>query len=210
MANIGHIEALTPKIDSSMNVLDIGPADGDIGYLFESLGCAVDFLDNAGTNYNDCRGIKCLKTELKSPANILEKDVDWQFVLQRQYDLAIALGIFYHLRNPMSFLMRLALHSQYLLLSTRVCQMDAVGNRIADQPLVYFLDTRESNDDPTNYWIFTQVSLKRVLKRSGWNMVNSVSIGETRNSDPIKRDERMFVYCQRVPNWVDLTKHHDF
>src|ERR1700694_329376 len=40
------------------SVLDIGAADGDMGFLFQSLGCDVDFLDNAITNFNDCEGFR--------------------------------------------------------------------------------------------------------------------------------------------------------
>lgn len=210
IANVQHLVELKPHINPPMAVLDVGPADGDLGYFFESLGCSVDFLDNAPTNYNDCKGLKALKAAFDSPATIIEQDVDRMFELPRQYDLAIALGIFYHLRNPMAFLMTLALHSQRMLLSTRVCRRTANGEDIEKQPVAYFLECRESNNDPTNYWIFTPVSLQRILKRSGWKLMSSLSVGETHKSDPIKRDERMFVYCERVENWRDLNKHHDF
>lgn len=45
-------------------VLDIGAADGDMGFLLHSLGCDVDFLDNAATNFNDCEGLRRTSTLL--------------------------------------------------------------------------------------------------------------------------------------------------
>lgn len=50
-------------------VLDIGAADGDLGYLFARKGCVVDFLENPQTNYNDCEGIRKLGKLLRFVEN---------------------------------------------------------------------------------------------------------------------------------------------
>src|SRR4051812_42939818 len=53
------------------SVLDVGAGDGDMGYLFQSLGCEVNFLDNAPTNFNDCEGIRRTATILGRPASLI-------------------------------------------------------------------------------------------------------------------------------------------
>jgi hypothetical protein len=126
--------------------------------------------------------------------------------------MAVALGILYHLRNPMAFLITLALHSERLLLSTRIARKTPDGLVISHLPLAYLLGRREANDDPTNYWIFTRPGLERLLLRSGWRTVSAITVGDVVHSNPVdpQYDERMFVYCERVENWKDLTVHHDF
>ena len=219
LANVTHLEPLLPDwiraglLEGFQNqrVLDIGAADGDLGYLFARKGCQVDFLENPQTNYNDCQGIRKLGELLHWRGELIEHDVDRGFALKHQYDLAICLGILYHLRNPMLVLMELAAHAENLVLSTRVCTQFPDGSEIGDWSCAYFLETRESNDDPTNYWAMTPKCLRRVLKRSGWTVVTERIYGAEKSSpvDP-SADARMFVYCKRVPNWRDLGNHHDF
>ena len=217
--NVSHISPLLPQeiigrilSGQHMRILDIGPADGDMGYFMESLGCEVDFLDNTPTNYNKLRGLSALQAALRSHAKIIDQDVDWSFTLPRTYELTLALGLLYHLRNPMHFLMTLALNSEKILLSTRVIQQAPNGLSFANQPVAYLVDTRESGNDSTNYWMFTKEGLRRVLKRCGWLIVDQRSLGCSSGSDPAdpSRDQRIFVFCKRVSNWADLTKHHDF
>ena len=52
-------------------------------------------------------------------------------------------------------------------------------------------------------------ALTRLLKRCGWTALASRSaFDESVPAD--QRDERMFVHCQRVTNYADLTQHHHF
>ncbi len=208
----GHDDIdLLPRAAAS-RVLDIGAADGDLAFLFERLGCTVDILDNAQTNYNDCAGIARMASALNSGVTLIQKDVDLEFLrLEQDYDLAIALGLLYHLRNPFAFLMGLALRCETMLLSTRIAR--TMGNfDLRELPVAYLLDTEEANRDPTNYWIFSEAGLLRVLKRAGWIVLCKTNMGCVDNSNPsaADRDERIFVYCRRVPNYQDLTVHHHF
>jgi hypothetical protein len=59
-------------------------------------------------------------------------------------------------------------------------------------PVAYLLDEREINDDPTNFWIFSHMGLRRLIDRSGWDILDFMSTGCTRKSNPIDRDERAF------------------
>jgi tRNA (mo5U34)-methyltransferase len=192
-------------------VIDVGAGDGDVGFLFESLGCLVDLLDNPQTNFNDCDGIRQLCRLLRSNVRLIEQDVDFYFHLERTYDLGIALGILYHLRNPFAFLISLAQRCRRLLLSTRVAKLMSEHD-VQNSPLAYLLEAREANGDPTCYWIFSEAGLMRLLRRAGWIALDKLSVGCEEGSNPVdnERDERMFIYAERVPNFAELLKHHDF
>lgn len=61
-------------------------------------------------------------------------------------------------------------------------------------PVAYLLDDLESNNDPTNYWIFSDAGLRRILKRTGWEILDYITVGNTTDSDPASAqgDERAF------------------
>jgi 2-polyprenyl-3-methyl-5-hydroxy-6-metoxy-1,4-benzoquinol methylase len=220
MTNVDHIAGLVPNdiveklIDPnvSMRVLDIGAADGDLGFFFESRGCDVDFLDNPATNANDCKGLGALSAAFGSRSRLILQDIDRSdFSLKEQYDFAIALGLLYHLRNPMGFLITLAEHAERMVLSTRVANRLPNGTSIENVSVAYLLFCRESNNDPTNYWTLSPLGLETMLKRCGWDIKMKKLTG-AKISNPVDNnaDQRMFVYCERVANWQDLSKHHDF
>jgi tRNA (mo5U34)-methyltransferase len=214
--NVSALEQFLPHslelIPTGGSVLDVGAGDGDMGYLFQSLGCSVDFLDNSPTNFNDCEGIRRTASILGQPASLIERDIDWGFELDRDYDLVIFLGTLYHLRNPALVLLRLAQRCKRALISTRVTSHLPDGQNVEGTALAYFLENREANDDSTNYWIFTPLGLERILKRCGWCITHSRRFGAVGRSNPVddSADERMFAFCERVENYKDLDKHHDF
>jgi 2-polyprenyl-3-methyl-5-hydroxy-6-metoxy-1,4-benzoquinol methylase len=219
MSNISHLCNILPAeimerlVAGTLEwrVLDVGAADGDLGYFFESRGSQIEFLENPPTNYNDCKGIATLRAKLGSGAGLIKQDIDRNITLDRQYDFALALGLLYHLRNPMAFLMTLAEHAERMVLSTRIANHLPDGTNVEQSSVAYLLRCRESNNDPTNYWTFSPAGLETVLRRCGWNMKAKFFTGATR-SNPVENDadQRMFVYCDRVENWRDLGKHHDF
>lgn len=178
MSNVQHLSSILPEATRSLlgggnvgwRILDIGAADGDLGYFFESLGCKVDFLDNPPINFNNCEGIKVLADKLSSPARLVIQDIDRSFTLDAQYDFAIALGLLYHLLDPMGFLMTLAQHAERMVLSTRVATHLVDGTPIGNSAVAYLLRSREANKDPTNYWILSPLGLETLLQRSGWQI----------------------------------------
>lgn len=217
IANIGHLTRLLPAdlLDSlqrrQMTVLDVGAADGDVAFLLESLGGSVDVIDNPPTNFNGCRGLAVLKEELGSSVTLSNMDVDRPFRPLRNYDLVLALGILYHLRNPFAFLMSLAACCNRIVLSTRVSRLTPQGMNMTASPVAYLLEAREANNDPTNFWIFSPAGLERLLQRCGWQLVSKLELGHIDGSNPVDRDrdERHFVYCERMPNWQKLIDNYD-
>jgi hypothetical protein len=147
-------------------VADIGVADGDLAFLFESLGCAVTAIDWPGTNANQMRGLEVLRRELGSRVRILEIDLDDQFRLDgERFGLVLALGLIYHLKNPFYFAEKLAMHSRRAVFSTRILPRGTTSDAIAR-----LTASREFEDDPTNFWFFSEAGLERLLDRAGWEI----------------------------------------
>ncbi len=200
-------------------VLDIGCADGDLSFFLESLGCRVWAIDFPSTNYNGMAGIRAMKAALNSQVEIVAADIDSQFALpDRQYGLAFFLGTLYHLKNPYYALETIAKQARYCVLSTRIARF-APDRRtsIKDLPLAYLLGEGEANADWTNYWIFSEAGLKRLLTRSGWDICDFVAVGNTSDSEPSswEGDERAFcllksrpaeqaALTQRIAGWHEL------
>ncbi len=203
MSNFTHLDALLTgpnrllmDLIDGKPVADIGGADGDLAFFLGSLGVSVDLIDHAPTNFNGLRGAGLLKTALSSSVAIHEIDLDSYFTLPpKNYGLIFFLGTLYHLRNPYYVLETLAKSARYCLISTRIAKLTTdKKTRLHDIPVAYLLDDREANNDPTNYWIFSEAGLRRILKRTGWQICDFVTVGNTRDSDPssLEGDERAF------------------
>lgn len=209
MNNFVHLEKLLTWKNRGIfdpekirTILDIGPADGDNSFFLESLGFKVDIIEYAPTNFNGIKGAKLLKKKLKSKIIIYEMDLDSQFKLPRKsYDMVFFQGTLYHLKNPYYALEKLAISCRYCYLSTRVTKFapDKRTN-LSKFSLAYLVDERETNNDPTNYWMFTNMGLKRILKRTGWKILDYMTVGNILNSDPVtkKGDERAFCLLKSI------------
>lgn len=156
----------------------------------------MQLLDNAPTNYNGLRGVKLLKQALSSSVEIYEADLDTQFSLpQQNYQVIFLLGILYHLKNPYYVLEKLAQATRYCFVSTRIAKFNP-DHRLdySRVPIAYLLHAHESNNDPTNFWIFSDAGLRRILDRTGWEVCDYITVGNTASSDPAtpEGDERAF------------------
>lgn len=194
-------------------LLDIGAADGDTAFFLETLGYQVDVIDNPPTNFNGCRALDALKAERGSSVTITHLDLDSQFALpEHDYSLALVLGLLYHLKNPYYFLEQLRTRVDRILLSTRVTRFNRAGSDAGSEdvnrahvdletvPAAYLVDPRETNNDPTNFWIFTSAGLRRLLERTGWEVEDWMTVGAVGTSDPASAegDERAFCLARRA------------
>jgi tRNA (mo5U34)-methyltransferase len=191
----GDTEALREMIGNDP-VLDIGCADGDVAFFLESLGVSVRVIDYGPTNYNAMAGVHVLKQAFGSGVEIHTADLDQYIELpDARYGLTLLLGILYHLKNPYSILETLAKKSRYCFLSTRIAAFTPdKRTHIGQLPVAYLLDETELNQDPTNFWIFSEAGLRRILKRSGWTVCHYRTVGNSAASDPVssKGDARAF------------------
>lgn len=177
-------------------IADIGCADGDLAFFLESIGFEVHAIDYSKTNYSALRGIQALKKELNSKVQVHDVDLDAQFALPSdRYSFIFFLGILYHLKNPYYALERLAHSTRRMMLSTRVARFaPGRGTELHGLPVAWLLDEREANNDPTNFWIFSETGLRRILHRTGWSVAAYAATGDTRHSNPVSssNDERAF------------------
>ncbi|QGK71754.1 methyltransferase domain-containing protein [Allosaccharopolyspora coralli] len=204
MANIFHLDRLLTGQNRTVfeqlrqrRVADIGAADGDFGFFLEDeLGCRVDLIDHAPTNFNGLQGARTLVSELDSTTEVHEVDLDSQFTMPAErYGAVFFLGLLYHLKNPFFALETLARHADLCFLSTRVAQLAPDHRtRLQHQPVAYLLHPSEANNDATNFWIFSATGLERLFERTGWEVVDFTTVGCEHDSDPCTqdRDERAF------------------
>jgi tRNA (mo5U34)-methyltransferase len=208
LANLIHIDAMLSgdnrdleRLTRGLPVADIGAADGDLAFALEDLaGWQVDILDTPATNMNGLAGARALREYFGSQVEIYEVDLDAQFVLPRErYGLVFFLGILYHLQNPYYALRKLASHSSYCVLSTKVARFAGPARTlIAELPVGYLVAPDETNNDPTNYWILSPKGLERLVERAGWDILDRLNVGDTTASDPATpgHDERMFLLLE--------------
>ena len=204
LRNVGVLEQLVAKAGLDLlklcqgpygKVADIGGADGDLAFFFEKIGLSVDLIDNEPTNFNQLEGARLLGEALHSNVTIQKVDLDSQFRLSAEkYDTIFLLGILYHLKNPFFVLESLAGVARYCFLSTRIARHTDNGQPISRCPIAYLLGPNECNNDSTNFWIFSEEGLKRLINRTGWRLLSYLSIGATADSTPAdpERDERAF------------------
>ena len=204
LQNVGVLERLLASAGLDLmelcrgphgKIADIGGADGDLAFLLERMGLAVDLIDNKPTNFNHLEGAQILKEALRSNVTIQTVDLDSQFTLSgKKYDAIFLLGVLYHLKNPFFVLEKLAAIARYCFLSTRIARQTDNGQQISQAPMAYLLGPQECNNDSTNFWIFSEEGLKRLINRTGWSLLSYLSIGLTANSTPAdpERDERAF------------------
>ncbi len=186
------IVALAPN----RRILDVGCADGATSFLLASLGFHVDTVDYPPTNFNGMRGLRALADYFKSSVSIHAVDLDSQFQLpQTSYGLTLFLGILYHLKNPFYALEQLARSTRYCFLSTRVAKFDpSKASKLEDLPVAYLVSPTETNNDATNFWIFSRTGLLRLFERTGWEVCCYRHVGNLEDSDPATNagDERAF------------------
>jgi tRNA (mo5U34)-methyltransferase len=157
----------------------------------------MDIVDTAPTNMNGLRGARALRDHLGSSVAIHDIDLDSQLRLPRELDgLVILLGILYHLQNPFYVLRELSRRADHVLLSTRIARYAGPDRTpIAHLPVGYLVGPTELNNDPTNFWVFSETGLQRLAARAGWTVLDAVSFGDVENSDAssMEHDERRFM-----------------
>lgn len=209
LGNLGFLDAILKDFGGDLvalsggdPVLDFGCADGDLAFFLESLGLHVLSFDHVSTNHNGMLGVRALKKALDSNVEIHELNLDSNFrIPPGQYGLALVLGILYHLKNPFYVLETLSRQAKYCILSTRITRfLPDRKTDVSKTPMAYLLDEKELNGDCTNFWIFSDAGLRRIVERSNWRVLKMMTLGDTAGSDPVSldHDERAFLLLESV------------
>jgi tRNA (mo5U34)-methyltransferase len=205
LSNLQHLEALLTGENRRLMdrlgarpVADIGCADGDFSFFLESLGFRVQAFDYPVTNHNEMQGVRAVREATGSGIEIFPINLDGQFALpEESYDLVFLLGALYHLKNPFYVLEALSKQARYCVISTRIAALPPDRSAsLQNLPVAYLLGETELNQDNTNYWIFSEAGLRRLLDRTNWDVLDYLSTGATGKSDPIHEDERAFCLLQ--------------
>jgi tRNA (mo5U34)-methyltransferase len=208
LGNLRHLDLLLKgeyrdldRLAGGLPVADIGGADGDLAFVLEQeCGWKLEMIDTAPTNMNRLRAARSLREQLQSTVEIHDIDLDSQFRLpSERYGLVFLLGILYHLQNPYFVLRELSECTNHLLLSTRVARFAGPERTpIADLPVAYLVGPAETNNDATNYWMFSPTGLAQIAERAGWRVLEQESFGDVNGSDPSspEHDERRFLLLQ--------------
>ena len=71
---------------------------------------------------------------------------------------------------------------------------------VVDLPVAYLVAPDETNNDATNYWMFSPAGLERIVSRAGWSVLERYSVGDVIASDPSSpdHDERAFLLLRSV------------
>jgi 2-polyprenyl-3-methyl-5-hydroxy-6-metoxy-1,4-benzoquinol methylase len=175
-------------------VLDIGCADGDLAFFIESLGIPVVAIDHPRSSHNGMAGVHAAKRALHSKVEIRTVDLDGQFELgAEQYGLVFLLGALYHLKNPFYVLETLSRHAKHCLLSTHI-----TTELPPDRALAWLVDETELNADNTNFWVFNEAGLRRLLRRTNWRILDYALRGDA-------SDTRAFCLLRSCYALADLT-----
>jgi tRNA (mo5U34)-methyltransferase len=191
-------EHMAAHLDGLPNrtMIDIGCANGELGFAFEEAGYSVALLDKS--HVAEAQGSLVLQNapliasiiarRKGSRAVIFDENLDDGFDPRRVIDgfsrsrqgderferfgLGVMLGVLYHLRNPYLAIERLGQLCDHLIVGTWV--MDCLPDRrriVEDDQVVFLLEDRQLADDPTNYWIFTPRSFRVLVERCGWRVL---------------------------------------
>jgi hypothetical protein len=182
---------------SNRTMIDIGCANGELGFAFEEAGFSVALLDRSlvsAVQGSDVRQDAPLIASIiarnkRSRAVIFDEDVDQGFDPRRvvegfrrahggegpfeRFGLGVMVGVLYHLKNPYTAVDRLRELCDHLIIGTWVadCLPEDRQRIIEDEQVVYLLKDRQLSVDPTNYWIFTPRSFRVLVERCGWRIL---------------------------------------
>jgi 2-polyprenyl-3-methyl-5-hydroxy-6-metoxy-1,4-benzoquinol methylase len=181
-------------------VLDLGCVDGDLAFFFESLGCRVQAVDHPVSNFNAMRGVRALRAALGSAVEIHSLNMDARFHLpEKWYGLVLCLGVLYHLKNPFYLLETLSRHARYCLLSTTITEyVPGLYESIAGAAAAYLADVYEINHDSTNYWVFSDAALRRLLKRANWEISDYLLTSDSLSPSPGIAGQRAFCLARSI------------
>jgi SAM-dependent methyltransferase len=175
-------------------VLDVGGANGDLSFVFAGAGFETTLVD-LSISYSKAPLVASLiNLQLGANVRVVDLSVDGhfsyhdlinhtvnsgQFIRRSQndiFDLVVCFGLLYHLKNPFAFLESIRKLCHFCILGTWLMSYfpDNV-TRIRDLPITYLLGSGELNNDPSNYWIFSDLSLRRLVERAGFSIVSSAS-----------------------------------
>jgi tRNA (mo5U34)-methyltransferase len=173
-------------------VLDIGAWDGFYSFEAERRGAArvlaTDHFCWSGEGWGTKQGFDYAHARLRSRVESLEVDLfDLNPSKLGTFDVALFLGVLYHLQDPYRGLKHAAAMTHDLLIVETVTACNALP-----LPVMRFYPGKELNNDPTNFWAPNTKCLRYMLQDAGFRRIEIV-----RNRYSVPSVSRHFALAQK-------------
>ena len=194
-------ELQLPLDMSGLSLADVGASNGYFSFEAYKRGARVvafDFRHKDNSGFGLAQYINGLSEIEHHHINVLNMTPD-QF---GQFDIVLALGLFYHVSDPYMALANCAALSRSRLLIESYCIDRQLPKQLTSEPVMRFLPDPERfpmqgqpNADRSNFWGFTATCLKRMVEDIGFAV---------QTSDV--REDRVFIDAKRGVFEIDATR----
>jgi tRNA (mo5U34)-methyltransferase len=184
-----------------LSLADVGASNGYFSFEAFKRGARVvafDFRHKDNSGFGLAQHINGYSDIEHHHINVLELSAD-RF---GQFDIVLALGLFYHVSDPYMALANCAALSSDRLLIESYCIDRSLPARLSSEPVMRFLPDPERfpmqgqpNTDRSNFWGFSSNCLKRMVEDIGF-VVRGSNV----------RDDRVFIDAQRSTVTTDITQ----
>ena len=181
-----------PPDMSGLSLADVGASNGYFSFKAHKRGARVvafDFRHKDNSGFGLAQHINGLNEIEHHQTNVLDMTPD-RF---GQFDVVLALGLFYHVSDPYMALANCAALSRNRLLIESYCIDRQLPERLTSEPMMRFLPDPERfpmqgqpNSDRSNFWGFTSTCLQRLVEDVGF-VVQRSNV----------RDDRVFIDAKR-------------
>lgn len=173
-------------------ILDIGAWDGFYSFEAERRGAArvlaTDHFCWSGEGWGTKQGFDYAHARLRSRVESVDVDLpDLNPVKLGTFDVALFLGVLYHLQDPYAGLKTAAAMTHDLLIVETVTACNAFP-----LPVMRFYLGKELNNDPTNFWAPNSLCLRRMLQDLGFRRIEIV-----RNQYSVPSVSRHFAFASK-------------
>jgi tRNA (mo5U34)-methyltransferase len=155
------------------SVLDIGCWDGPYSIAASRLGASrVLATDHHvwAEGIGDRGAFELARARLAPEIEVMDISVD-ELSVERvgQFDIVLFAGVFYHLRDPIAALQRLApIAREEFILESRLC---GIPGQLTSKPLMRFYPGKELDGDPSNWWAPNPACMKALMRDVGFRDV---------------------------------------
>jgi tRNA (mo5U34)-methyltransferase len=185
-------ELQLPLDMSGLSLADVGASNGYFSFEACKRGARVvafDFRHKDNSGFGLAQRINGLNEIEHHQINVLDMTSD-RF---GQFDIVLALGLFYHVSDPYMALANCAALSSNRLLIESYCIDRDLPQKLSSEPVMRFLPDPERfptqgqpNADRSNFWGFTSTCLMRMVEDIGF-VVESSNV----------REDRVFIDAKR-------------
>lgn len=186
-------ELQLPPDMSGLTLADVGASNGYYSFEARKRGAKVvafDFRHKDNSGFGLAQYINGMSDIEYHNVNVLNMTPD----KYGQFDVVLALGLFYHVSDPYMALANCASLSRNRLLIESYCIDQQLPKKIAHEPIMRFLPDPERfpmqgqpNADRSNFWGFSSTCLQRMVEDIGF----AVERGSV-------REDRAFIDATRV------------